>query len=380
MRGSLKIGRLFGVEIALHASWFPIYALVIWSLAAIYVPLREPQWDQNESWLAGFAAGTLFFLSVLAHELGHGAVARRLGLQVESITLFILGGMAVINREADRARDEFWIAIAGPLASLLLGAVFALAWFAAEALGRGNGITATVCLWLAEMNVLLALFNLIPSFPMDGGRVMRGLLWGFTGDGWLATRIAAWTGRFFAYAMVLGGTYFLVSGAIASAIWLIGVGWFLNSAVSSSYRQATVRERLKGMAVGEAMNRDYPSIAPTLSLRDAADRFFQPYHVATLPVVADDGRLLGLLTRNSLGKVPESNWAFTQAGRAMVAPSQDKVLAPDEELGELVATVDGRKIEALPVVASGRLVGMLTGKRVRELLQQRRSITPRAEA
>ncbi|MCL4464601.1 MAG: site-2 protease family protein [Chloroflexi bacterium] len=370
MRGSVKVVRLSGIDIQIHFSWFLIFAAVTWSLATFYFPLRSHTLAAGPQWAAGSTASVLFFLSVLAHELSHAAVAKRLGYEVEGITLFILGGMASISREAERAREEFWIAVAGPLSSLALGLLFGAFWVATRNAGATFSSTGSIALWLAEMNVLLALFNLVPGYPMDGGRVLRAVVWGVSGNGWLATRVAAWVGRLFAYTLVLGGVYFLVQGAIASAVWLIAVGWFLHSTASSSYRQAAVRERLKGVAVGQAMSREYPTIAPSLTLRDAFDRILQPYHLAAVPVVTDDNSLVGVLTRSSLSAIPEMDWAVTPAARAMSQPGALETVAPEEPLGELVENLDNRKIEALPVVDGGRLVGMLTRKGVRDVLRR----------
>ncbi|MHB1132246.1 MAG: M50 family metallopeptidase [Chloroflexota bacterium] len=369
MRGSLRVARIMGVDISLHISWFVIFALVTWSLANLYFPYRDPILGRTPNWLAGFTASSLFFLTVLGHELAHGVVAKRLGFGVESITLFILGGVAAIEREADHAREEFWIAIAGPLSSLAFGILAAIFWLIAEAVGPRDNTVADVAFWLAETNVLLALFNLIPGFPMDGGRVLRAIIWGVTRNGWVATRIATWVGRLFAYALVLGGAYLLVTGMAFSAVWLIGIGWFLHSAALGAYHQAEIREKLKGVAVSQAMSRDYPAISPSLSLRDAFDRYFQPYRVVALPVVADDQRLVGILTADSLHRVPEADWLLTPAASAMVAPPTDHTITPDEQLGEVLAGLDDGKVEALPVVNGDRLVGMLTGKRVRDLLR-----------
>jgi Zn-dependent protease len=380
MRGSVRVARWSGIDIEVHYSWVLIFALVTWSLATFYFPLRSHALGAGPQWASGAVASVLFFASVLTHELSHAAVAKRLGFEVEGITLFILGGMASISKEAERAREEFWIAIAGPLSSMGLGLLFGVVWLMARSGEADLAPVAVVALWLAEMNVLLALFNLIPGYPMDGGRVFRALVWGLSGNGWLATRVAVWVGRLFAYVLVLGGVFFLVQGSLASAAWLVAVGWFLHSTATSSYRQAAVRERLKGVAVEQAMSRDYPTIAPSLTLRDAFDRVLQPYHLATVPVVTDDHNLVGLLSRASFSSVPETDWAITSAASAMRQPAAAETVAPEEPLGELLADLGSNKVEALPVVDGGRLVGVLTRKGVQSALQRPAGVPAETES
>lgn len=370
MQGSLKIARVMGIQIAVHFSWFAIFALVTWTLSAVYFPTRYPAWSPQTAWYAGVLTSVLFFASVLAHELAHSVVARRLGLEVESITLFVFGGMASIVREAERPRHEFAIAFVGPLSSLGLGLGFALAGLIAER-AAAMEVAGAVAWWLATINVMLALFNLVPGFPMDGGRVLRSLLWGATRNFWLATRIAATAGLVVAYLLMLGGLFLAVTGAFFNAAWVILVGWFLSNSAHASYRQAKVRESLRGVTVGQAMTRDCQTVSPHLSLGEAFENYFRPQRLAAIPVVADDSRILGLLTHDNLKRVPMEYWDVTPVTEVMTGLADTQTVTPQDEVNEVLSALGGKDFEETPVVEGGHFVGLLTRRDVLDLLRGR---------
>ncbi len=371
MQGSVKFARVMGVQVRIHFSWFVIFALVTWSLSAIYFPMRYRAWTLEMAWTAGVLTSLLFFASVLAHELAHSALARRVGLQVEGITLFIFGGMASIASEAARARDEFAIAIAGPLSSLALGVVFTATAWGAVAVGPSLSVAAAISWWLATINLMLAIFNLIPGFPMDGGRVLRSLIWGATSDYWLGTRIAATAGLVVAYLLLLAGVFLAVTGALANALWLILIAWFLSKAAHASHRQATVRESLKGVKVDQAMSREYRTIHPYMTLREAFENHLRPHRLAAVPVVAEDARILGLLTEDDLQRVPPERWAVTSVNEAMTAVANARTVSPDDEVNEVLGMLGDGELDETPVVAGGRLVGLLSRRGILDLLRRR---------
>lgn len=371
MQGSLRFARILGVEVGLHYSWFVVLALVTWSLSAVYFPGRYPFWSTEMAVAAGVIASLLFFSSVLVHELAHSVVAQRVGLEVENITLFIFGGMASINREAERARDEFAIAIAGPASSIALGFGFGmLGWLASGT--ASLRVIAAVAWWLGTINLLLGIFNLIPGFPMDGGRVFRSLLWGITKDYWLATRIAAITGMGIAYAIILGGIYLAANGVLANAVWLLLVGWFLSSAANSSYRQARLREALKGITVGQAMERDYASVSPYVTLSEAFDTYFRSRRPMAVPVIANEGRVIGILTGENLRRVPRDRWPVTPVEVALRGDPGAPPVAPGQQVNDVLNALGNREFAAAPVLDGDHLVGLLTQTGIADLIRHRR--------
>ncbi|MDA8217238.1 MAG: site-2 protease family protein [Dehalococcoidales bacterium] len=373
MRQNIRVGRLFGIDIGLHYSWFAVFALVTWSLGSVYFPTSYHSWSTVTVWFTAFVASVLFFGSVLGHELAHSIVAKWRNIEVESITLFIFGGQANITREADRARDEFAIAIAGPLASLLFGLLAAAFWIVAERLQMGTALQApiAVAFWLAVINFLLAVFNLIPGFPMDGGRVLRSLVWGVTRNFWLATRVATGVGQVVAYAMIFGGLFVAISGSFFTAIWLIFVGWFLSTTAQASYRQAQMRENLRGVTVNQAMTRNYQAVSPYATLRQAFERYLRPNQLAAVPVVADDSRILGLLTQANVKQIPEDEWDYTRVNQVMTTLADAQTVTPQEEVTQVLTSLRGDDLGETPVVEDGQLVGLLTAEGITNLLRSR---------
>ncbi len=235
MKSSLRLGAIAGIEIGVHHTWLLAVGLITWSLATMLFPSYYPRWDARAYWLVGAVAALLLFVCVLLHELSHSLVARALGMPVAGITLFIFGGVSNIRGEADEPGDEFWMAVVGPLTSLALAG---LAWLLALGLRHAGTPVVAVLNYLATVNFLLALFNLVPGFPLDGGRILRSLLWAVTGDLRKATRIAARIGQAIAALFISGGVV-LSFQAPLNGIWLVFIGWFLLSAAQASTRQLT---------------------------------------------------------------------------------------------------------------------------------------------
>ncbi|MDP9250387.1 MAG: site-2 protease family protein, partial [Chloroflexota bacterium] len=264
MGSSFRIGRIFGIQIGVHASWFVIFFIFTYLFAAGELPATYSDWQPALYWVVGALISLLFFASVLAHELSHALVARRFGLRVRDITLFIFGGAASLEDEAKRPRDEAIMAGAGPITSLLLGALLG-----------GIGVVApqpqlrAIAGWLGYINISLGLFNLIPGFPMDGGRILRAILWKVRGDRYAATRNAATVGRAFGYLLIAGGVYLILQGSNPfNGIWLALIGWFLSNAAESAVAQVSVEHALKGIKVSEVMESDPPSVTPNESVAD----------------------------------------------------------------------------------------------------------------
>ena len=376
MRSGLRIGRVFGVNIYLDLSWFFIFLLVTWNLAAGVFPALHPEWSTAMYWGIGLAASLLFFASVLAHELAHAVVAMARGIPVRSITLFIFGGVANIEREPDSPASEFLIAIVGPIVSILLGVAFlVLGGFLAnganltsgnvQQLLAGLGPVATLLFWLGPINIVLGLFNMLPGFPLDGGRVLRSILWAVTNNLRTATRLASAVGQALAWAFIIGGVAmifgvrlpFFGTGFI-SGLWLVFIGWFLNTAAIQSYRQVVIDDMLEGVPVSRLMRSEAPTVPPTLPISELVDSYIMKTDEHAFPVVQGD-QLLGLVCLEDVRRVPRDAWDVTPVGQIMTPASSLDLASPREDANEAFNRLARRDVRQVPVVQDGRLVGML---------------------
>ena len=352
---SIKVTRIRGIEVGVHYSWFIVFVLITFSLTARFAS-EHPQWTLVEHYAVGIATSLLFFSSILVHELAHSFVALAKGIPVRSVTLFVFGGVAQIGREPDRPMTEFQIAIAGPIASAVLALGFGvIAYLGGEQFERLSALAG----WLASINLMLAIFNLVPGFPLDGGRIFRAALWHMTGSLTKATRIAAGTGQGIGYVLIFLG---IVTGFTAnwfSGLWLAFIGWFLMNAAQESVVQVSVRSALSGLAAEDVMSRDCQTVDGRMSLaelvRDQVLRTGQRCFTVT-----DGNRLKGLVTLHQIKAVPQERWAHVSVGDAMTPVSQLRIVPPDTPLLELLRLLEGRDINQVPVVAGDRLVGMIT--------------------
>ncbi len=386
MRSGIRVGRLFGVNIFLDWSWIFIFLLVTWNLAAGVFPSLHPDWSPALYWGLGLVASLLFFASVLAHELAHAVVAQARGLPVRRITLFIFGGVANIESEPGSPATEFLIAIAGPLASFVLGALFTAAGLlfsggalagagtVADALAR-LGPLATMLLWLGPLNIVLALFNLVPGFPLDGGRVLRSVLWAATGSLRQATRWAAWVGQAVAWLFILAGVAmifgvripFFGTGLI-SGLWLAFIGWFLNTAAVQSYQRIVVEDMLDGVPVARLMRSQAPTVAPNLALSRLVDDYLLKTDERAFPVV-DGDQLAGLVCLEDVRRVPRTEWETTPVSQIMTPASKLELVSPREDATQALQKLGRRDVRQMPVVQDGRVVGMLRRRDVLRWLQ-----------
>jgi Zn-dependent protease/CBS domain-containing protein len=364
--GRLTIAWIWGIPISVHASWLLVFALVASSLAAGYFPERQPGWGAPTRWVLGALTSLAFFASVLVHELGHSRVALRNGIPIRGITLFVFGGVAQIGREPGSPGAEFRIAIAGPLTSLALAALFG----GVGTVGANAPLVSVPALWLARINLAVALFNLLPGFPLDGGRVLRAAVWAWTGSFDRANRTAAAAGEVLALALIGVGTLRALGGDVAGGIWMALIGWFLHSAVLAGRAQAALRDLLRGATVGQAMARECPSIAPGLSLerlvRDevlgAGRRCF---------VVAEDGKLRGLLTLHEVKGVPRDRWDRVTVDEVMQPAQALATVGPEESLLKALEEMDDVNVAQLPVVDDGQWLGMLDRERIVHYMRAR---------
>lgn len=369
MGGSIRIGRIAGIQINLHPSWFVIALLVTYSFAAGELPANYPDWQPALYWAAGATISLLFFGSVLAHELSHALVARRFGLRVRDITLFIFGGAASLVDEARSPRQEALMAAAGPLTSLAIGAVLvSLSGALAEPI-----LSATVG-WLGFINLVLGIFNLIPGFPMDGGRILRAVLWQVRGDRNAATRKAAAIGRLFGYLLIAGGVYQIFQGVdLFSGVWLALIGWFLSSAAESTVAQMSVERSLRGVKVRDVMEADPASVTPNESVADLVNERLLRSGARSFLVRHDDGGLAGIVTLSDVRKVPREDWGPARVTDIMTRHADLATIGPDDEVETALKLLQEREVNQLPVVADDHrtVLGLLSRAGILRLIDAR---------
>ena len=357
MGNAFNLGKLFGIQFRLHYTWFIIFILIVVSLATQYFPAIYPGWSYLIYWIISIIASLLFFASLVAHELAHSFVAKANGIPVKSITLFIFGGVAQIAREATKASTEFRMAAAGPACSLAIGGLFALLWLLTQNIIEP---VAAMALWLAYINGLLAVFNLIPGFPLDGGRVFRSILWRFTGNYRRSTLIATQVGRSVGYLFILGGiTIMFVLHDWLGGLWLAFIGWFLENAASTSYRQTQWREGLLGITATQVMTSDFPVVPPDVTVNHLVQGyiFTSGRHFF---LVVDEGELKGILTLRNIKSISQQNWHTTRVKEIMTPVDKLKVARPDQEALSIMEQMAENDIDQMPVVSEGRVIGLIT--------------------
>lgn len=370
MRTTWRIGRIFGIDINIDSSWLIIFALVIWTLAGSYFPQQYPRWPTWLHWTVGVVTAILFFGSVLGHELAHSLVAINRGEQVSSITLFIFGGVARITDEPEKPLTELLMAIVGPLFSLAAGAAFGILWLLTRGLSQPLSALAR---YLSIINVSLALFNLIPGFPLDGGRVLRALMWGLSGNLKLATRLASWAGQGIAFLFMLGGIWQIFRAQWIDGLWIIFIGWFLHSAATSGYRQLLVREMLEGVKAGDLMTADFATVSGDLTLQQLVDDYILRFHEHSFPVT-ELGLLRGVVCLHDVRTVPKERWAFTRVNEVMTPRAELETVSFTDSGSTALARLIARDLRQLPVVDGERLIGLLRRSDLLRYLQVRMAL------
>jgi Zn-dependent protease/predicted transcriptional regulator len=359
LRSGIPIGKVFGISLKLHYSWFFIFALVTWALAGSYFPSTYPAWSLATRIAAGIITSFLFFGSVLAHELMHSIVSQRQGIPVQSITLFIFGGVSQITEEPKQPRDEFRMAIAGPLTSLVIGGILFGIYFT----WRGTDtplvqfITA-IAYWLGYINLVLGVFNLIPGFPLDGGRVFRSLLWWRNGNLRRATRISSNIGRVVGFIFIFGGVWLIFTGNWVNGIWLALIGWFLESAAVGSYRQLLLQDMLRGHVASEVMSRDCVLISPETTIDHLVHGHILTSGRRCFPV-ASDGHVLGLITLHNIKMIPRDSWNIKTVREVMTPLADIKWVRPNDELSSVLRILTEDDINQVPVIQDNNIIGMI---------------------
>jgi Zn-dependent protease/CBS domain-containing protein len=362
--GGFSIGRVAGIDILVHWSWLVIFGLLTWSLAEGLFLHDYPSWTRGEAWLAGAATSLVLFGCVLLHELSHSLMARSKGIDVASITLFIFGGVSGLTKEPERPGQEFIIAIVGPLTSFVLAGLFGLGGLV---LSGGIG---TAFLYLAAINAGLGVFNLLPGFPLDGGRVLRALAWARDGSLVKATRLASQAGKVMAVLLMAGGAVAAVLGAFTTGVWFLVIGWFLFSQADISYKQVLARRVLSHIPVRSALSSDFHAVEPDLSLSDFLSDYVLTSHQRSYPVMSGD-RLVGLASLPDLRKYPKDEWHNRILSEAMTPLERLRTVSPTDDLQKAAEDMASADVHQLPVMDDGRFLGFVTRADIIRLVRVR---------
>ena len=354
-RHNIPLGRILGIPIGLDYSWFLIFALITWSLASSYYPSEFKNWSPPLYWFMGALTAIMLFASVLLHELGHSVVALRYKIPVRSITLFIFGGVAQIGAEPLSAVAEFFIAIAGPLVSLALAVFF----FVAKPAVAGWEPLWGLAKYLAYINMALVLFNLIPGYPLDGGRVFRAIVWAVTKNMRRATFIAANVGRFFGFAFILVGVWHMFRGDLGGGLWIAFIGWFLDNAATAQIHQVVFQGLLAGHTASQAMNDHCGAVPADLTLQQLVDEHILGSGRRCFLVNRGE-KVVGLMTLHRVKEVPRLDWAHTTAAQVMLPLEELKSTSPNAELWTALQQMDRDGVNQLPVMTGKQVVGMLS--------------------
>jgi len=366
---SMRVGRVIGVPVYLHYTMFIAFGLVAWTLALDYMPREYPGYGREVYWTIGLASAILLFLSVFIHELSHSYVAKRNNLSISRITLFIFGGVAQLGEEAPSANVEFKVSLAGPVTSFIIAGLLGSAYWVMRDFGLGTAFYATFE-YGALVNGLLGGFNLVPAFPLDGGRVLRAALWHRTRSLVKATRIASNFGVGFAYLFIFGGLFFLLSGFFVNGIWFMFIGWFLKNGAEASLRQTIITEALAGINVGQIMTRNVDTIEADTLLTDVVNNYFMRYKHGGYPIL-EEGRLVGILTLQDIRKVPGNDWSRLRAKEIMTPIAKIETADPEETAADALLRLSKRDVGRLPVVKDGKLVGIITRSDLTHLIKLR---------
>jgi Zn-dependent protease/CBS domain-containing protein len=361
LKGAWKIGTIMGIPIRIHFSWLIVFGLLTWLLSSRYFPQVTPDLPFVSYWINGVLAALLLFASVAFHELAHSYVAQKYRLTIESITLFIFGGVAQLKGEPPHPRAEFWIAIAGPLSSFFLSAFFFI--LAMITAGGAKPLFA----YLAQINFIIGVFNLIPGFPMDGGRVLRSALWGKKKDYFYATQKASSIGKGIALFFIFFGLFSIFTGG-PGGLWLMLVGWFLYSAAQASYQQSTLQEILSGIKVKGIMVGEMQTIDPSIYLDKAVDEYFLRYGYGGFPVI-EDGKFLGILTLKEVKDVPRENWGKVKVSEAYVPHEKRWEIFPDADAIKALELMIKEDKGRIAVTEKDRIIGLITRNGIARYVQ-----------
>lgn len=371
MAGTFRIARILGFDVNVHWSWALIFVLLTYTYGTDLLQDLYPGWTESRRLIVGAAVAIVFFASILLHEMSHSIVARRYGIPVSSITLFIFGGVSNMTKEPENSKQEFWIAIVGPLTSLVLGGVFAIAYLAVDPVESG---IAEVGLHLAAINVVLAIFNLVPGFPLDGGRVLRSIFWARQRNILDATRLASKVGQYVAYGMMgLGAVAAVATGSLFLGIWLFIIGNFLRSSSAASYEELFVETVLRGVPASAVANEQYVPVSPQLTLSELVEDHVLAGPARVYPVMAGQ-ELLGLVTLSDLRATPRDQWPATTVFRAMTPFSKLRTVTVNDDLPIVLRELAAGDVNQIPLVDGHLLLGLIHRSDVIRYIQTRQAL------
>ena len=371
MKAQIKLFRIWGIQIGLHYSWLLIALLVTLSLAGQF-QATNPQWGANVVWVIAILTALLFFAAIVLHELSHAAIAKARGLPVKSITLFALGGVAQIEKEASDPKTEFWMGIVGPITSALIGGIcLALAvligW---DPTARHQSPQLAMLVWLGIINIALAVFNMVPGFPLDGGRVLRAIVWWITGNVERATRIAATTGQGIAFVFIIVGLFRFFNGAGFGGLWLTFIGWFLLDAARSSYAQTEILKHLRGVRVRDVMTHNWPAIESGTNLQSFVDEYLLRSGHRNF-AVQENGRVIGLITPHEVKDIERDRWQQMTVREAMRPLDRLHSIKPTTPVAEALEAMGREDVNQLVVLSNSHLDGIVSRGNILRLLQTR---------
>jgi len=364
VRGSLRLGRIAGIEIGVHYTWLLAFVIIVWSLARDFFPYNYPGWGLGTYWIIGTLAALMLFVSVLLHELAHSLVAQARGLPVSSITLFIFGGISNLQEEPKSPGIEFAVAIVGPLTSLMLAGIF---WGLGLVLGGKPSPLIAMLDYLALINVILGVFNLLPGFPLDGGRVLRSFLWNSSGNLTRATNTAATIGRFLGWGLIAFGVFELFLGNVLGGLWIAFIGWFLSNAADTSRRQRTLKEHFASTTVRTIMDPNPETVSADTPVAEMVPEFFLQQQRRAVPV-SQDGRLVGIVTVTDVNRLPQDKWAETPVAEIMTG-QPIYGLSPEDDLDTAMKLITRHDLNQLLVLDQGQPVGLLSRADIIRYLQ-----------
>lgn len=370
MEASIRLGSIRGIPVGIHYSWFVVFFALSGILALGQYPTNYPEWSDAEYWVVAVASVLLLFFSVLLHEFGHAVTAQKLGIPVISITLFIFGGVAAISQDAESPGDEFKIAIAGPIVSVLTGLTFAAIFIA---LGDINEQASALVGYLALINVVLAVFNMLPGFPLDGGRVLRSIIWKVTGSVRRSTRIVATIGSLLGSLLFVLGIFAIFQGNLINGVYSVAIGWFLQNAASQGRQQVEQEVALRDVYVHDLMQHDPVTVDPGLDIQTLVDDYVLGQNVRGMPV-CDDGRLVGIITVNDIKEISRDEWPRRQVSELMTGLAELQTVAELTPVNEVLRMMAEHDFHQIPVLWDGNLVGLITRSGLVRYLQYRQEL------
>ncbi|MBC8390593.1 MAG: site-2 protease family protein [Actinobacteria bacterium] len=368
-RSSIKLFKVFGIEIRLDYSWFIIFALFAYFFGFIYFPSVLPGLNKGLLTLITIVTVILFFISVLIHEMSHSLVARRKGTPVERITLFLFGGMAQIEKEPETPYSELIMAIAGPAASFVVAAIFGVIWF----FTKNIAFVREPVKYLAIINIVLGVFNMLPGYPLDGGRVLRSIIWKVTGNLERATFIASTVGRVIGFMIIAVGIFFILTGNFLNGVWFAFIGWFLQSSAQMGYRQIIFETSIKGIKVRDVMNENIVNVTKDIIIQDLVDDYFMKYRFGRFPVIEDEKtqRFIGVISLHDIKGVSKEEWPKVKIGDIVKSVSESEKVDMSMEISDAIKKMGKNDLGHLVVMSGDKLRGIITKSDVMRFIKIR---------